>query len=51
MKKNILFVGIAAPVIILDQLTKAWILATLRLHEGFPVIDGFFNLVFIFRNL
>jgi signal peptidase II len=49
MKKNILFMAITVPVIILDQLTKAWILATLRLHEGFPVIDGFFNIIHV-RN-
>ena len=48
-KKNILFLAITVPVVILDQLTKAWILATLRLHEGFPVIDGFFNIVHV-RN-
>jgi signal peptidase II len=48
-KKNILFLAVTVPVIILDQLTKAWILATLRLHEGFPVIDGFFNIVHV-RN-
>jgi signal peptidase II len=49
MKKNILFLAITVPVILLDQLTKAWILATLRLHEGFPVIDGFFNIIHV-RN-
>jgi signal peptidase II len=49
MKKNILFPAIAVSVIILDQLTKAWILATLMIHEGFPVIDGFFNIVHV-RN-
>jgi signal peptidase II len=49
MKKNILFLAITVPVIILDQLTKAWILATLRLHEGFPIIDGFFNIIHV-RN-
>ncbi len=49
MKKNILFLAITVLVIILDQLTKAWILATLRLHEGFPVIGGFFNIIHV-RN-
>jgi signal peptidase II len=48
-KKNVLLLAITVPVIILDQLTKAWILAMLRLHEGFPVIDGFFNIVHV-RN-
>jgi len=48
-KKNSLFLITAVLLIALDQLTKAWILATLRLHEGFPVIDGFFNIVHV-RN-
>ena len=48
-KKNILFLVITVPAVILDQLTKAWILATLRIHEGFPVIDGFFDIVHV-RN-
>lgn len=48
-RKNILFLTIVILVILLDQLTKAWILATLRLHEGFPLIDGFFNIVHV-RN-
>ncbi len=48
-KKYILFLAVTVPVIILDQLTKAWILTTLRLHEGFPVIDGFFNIIHV-RN-
>jgi signal peptidase II len=48
-KKNILFLAVAALVVLLDQLSKAWILATLRLHEGFSLIDGFFNIVHV-RN-
>jgi signal peptidase II len=48
-KKNILFLAITALVVLLDQLSKAWILATLRLHEGFSLIDGFFNIVHV-RN-
>jgi signal peptidase II len=36
-------------VLLLDQVTKAWILANIRLHEGFPVIEGFFNIVHV-RN-
>lgn len=48
-KKNILFLAIAVLVVVLDQLSKAWILATLRVHEGFPVIGGFFNIVHV-RN-
>ena len=48
-KKKILFLAITVLVILLDQATKAWILATLRLHEGFPLIDGFFSIVHV-RN-
>jgi signal peptidase II len=48
-KKNSLFLVIAILVVLLDQATKAWILATLRLHEGFPLIDGFFSIVHV-RN-
>jgi len=47
--KNILFLAITVLVVLLDQLSKAWILAALRLHEGFSLIDGFFNIVHV-RN-
>lgn len=49
-KKTFLFLAIAGMVILLDQLTKSWIIATLRLHEGFAVVDGFFNIIHV-RNL
>jgi signal peptidase II len=49
LKKNVLFLSVTALVILLDQLTKAWILATLRLHESFAVIGGFFNIAHV-RN-
>jgi len=48
-KKNVLFPVIVALVILSDQLSKAWILATLKIHEGFAVFDGFFNIVHV-RN-
>lgn len=48
-KKNILFLSVAGLLILLDQLTKVWITATMRLHEAYPVIDGFFNIVYV-RN-
>ncbi len=48
-KKNVLFLAIAVLVILLDQLTKGWIITTMRLHEAFPVIDGFFNIIYV-RN-
>ena len=48
-KKTFLFLAIAGMVILLDQLTKSWIIATLGLHEGFAVVDGFFNIIHV-RN-
>ncbi len=48
-KKNILFLAITGLVVLLDQLTKGWIIATMRLHDAYPVIDGFFNIVYV-RN-
>ncbi|MHB8772015.1 MAG: signal peptidase II [Syntrophales bacterium] len=49
LRKNILLVTIAGAVVLLDQLTKAWIMAALRVHEGFSVVDGLFNIVHV-RN-
>lgn len=48
-RKNCLFLTIAAAVVILDQLTKAWIIATLGVHDSFAVIAGVFNIAHI-RN-
>jgi signal peptidase II len=48
-KKYVLMLATAGVVILLDQLTKAWITMTLRLHAGFSVVDGFFNIVHV-RN-
>lgn len=48
-KKHIIILAITLPVILLDQLTKAWIIATLPLHEVHVVIDGFFNIIHV-RN-
>lgn len=49
MKKNILFFVIASAVILVDQLTKAWILSTLSLHQSFSVVTGFFDITHV-RN-
>jgi signal peptidase II len=49
LRKNILFLSITSLVVLLDQLSKIWIVGSLRLHEGFPLIDGFFNIVHV-RN-
>jgi signal peptidase II len=48
-RKNILFLAIAVLVVLLDQVTKAWIVSALRLHESFTVIGGFFNITHV-RN-
>jgi signal peptidase II len=40
-------VGLAAAVVIIDQLTKQWIMATIALHEQQNVIPGFFDLVYV----
>jgi signal peptidase II len=48
-KKNIIFSAIAVAVVLLDQLTKAWIVSTMNLYESFAVIGGFFNITHV-RN-
>lgn len=48
-KKTILFSTLAGALLLLDQWTKHWIIATLKIHEGFAVVDGFFNIVHV-RN-
>ena len=40
-------VGIAAAVVLVDQLTKLWIMATFALHEQLNIIPGFFNLIHV----
>ena len=48
MKKNlfIFFLG-AAVIVALDQITKSAITSRFILHESYPVINGFFNLVYV----
>ncbi|MBU2054556.1 MAG: signal peptidase II [Proteobacteria bacterium] len=48
-RENCLFLTIAAVVVVLDQLTKAWIISTLHVHDSFAVIGGFFNITHV-RN-
>jgi signal peptidase II len=36
-------------VLLLDQLTKQWVRSALYFNESIPVIDGFFNIVYV-RN-
>lgn len=38
---------ITAVVVVLDLLSKWWILATFQLYESLPVIPGFFDLTFV----
>jgi signal peptidase II len=40
-------VGVAAAVVLVDQLTKLWIMATFALHEQLNIIPGFLNLVHV----
>ena len=44
VKPNALpWLGASALVLLLDQLTKAWVLASLPEYTAVPVIDGFWN--------
>lgn len=47
--KYIRFFLVAMVVVILDQITKALVLAKMPLYQSIPVIDGFFNLTYV-RN-
>ena len=40
---------VALSIVLLDQVTKLWIAASMRLHQSTPVIEGFFNLTYV-RN-
>jgi signal peptidase II len=40
---------VAVLIVLLDQWTKAWILQSLKIHDGFAVIEGLFNIVHV-RN-
>ncbi|MCE5210523.1 MAG: signal peptidase II [Deltaproteobacteria bacterium] len=43
----IIFILGAAAIVVLDQITKAAIVKNFILHEARPVIEGFFNLVYV----
>jgi signal peptidase II len=45
--RDLIPVGIAALVIIIDQLTKLWIMSNFALHEQQNVIPGLFDLVYV----
>lgn len=40
---------VALAVVLLDQVTKLWVAASMRLHESIPVVPDFFNLTYV-RN-
>lgn len=40
-----LLLSLILPLVVLDQVTKWWIVLNLEYQEGFPVIPGFFNIV------
>ena len=41
--------AVAAGVVVLDQLTKSWVLGSFALYESRPVLPGFFRLTYL-RN-
>jgi signal peptidase II len=47
--KYVLVASIAGVIVLLDQWTKLWVDADMRLYQSIPVIDGFFSLTYV-RN-
>jgi signal peptidase II len=48
LKKNIIiFILGVVVVVILDQITKSAIVTRFFIHESYPIVDGFFNLVYV----
>jgi signal peptidase II len=45
--KYIIFFVTLAAVVLLDQFLKAYIGATMNLHESIPVIEGYFNITYV----
>jgi len=45
--RDIIPLAIAVAVVIVDQITKLWIMTTFALHEQLTVIPGFFDLVYV----
>jgi signal peptidase II len=44
---DLLPVGVAVAVVIVDQMTKLWVMVKFVLHEQLTVIPGFFDLVYV----
>ena len=45
--RDVIPVGIALAVVIVDQLSKLWIMTVFALHEQHTLIPGFFDLVYV----
>jgi signal peptidase II len=45
--RDLIPAGVAVVVVIVDQLTKLWIMTSFALHEQLTIIPGFFNLVYV----
>ena len=48
-RRYLLLVGVSLILVALDQLTKMFVVHTMRLHESISIIEGFFSLTYI-RN-
>ena len=48
-RKLVLVATIVLAVVVLDQLTKTWVVSSMRLHESIPVIEGLVSLTYV-RN-
>jgi signal peptidase II len=48
-KKHLTLGGIVALIVLIDQITKLYVDASMRLHESIPVIAGFFSITHV-RN-
>ncbi len=44
-----ILLGVGLVIVVLDQITKTFVMHTMHLHESIPIIAGFFNLTYI-RN-
>ena len=47
--RYVLLFVVAGVTVVLDQISKAYVMQTMRLHESIPIIPGFFSLTYI-RN-
>jgi len=47
--KYVFVAVIAILIVILDQVTKLWVAADMRLHQSIPIFDGWFDLTYV-RN-